>query len=53
MRIRLAIIIFVVFLLSSCIKHQLSSNEIDDVYFTKKDIIKVEEGSEDTNEVIE
>ena len=47
MRIRFSIIIFIASLISSCIKHQLSSSEIDDVYFTKKDIIKIEEDEDE------
>ena len=31
---------------SSCIKHNISSDENDDVYFIKKDIIPMEEEEE-------
>ena len=43
MRIRLFILLFTISLLSSCIEHKLSSDEVDDLYFTKKDIKKIEE----------
>lgn len=35
--------------LSSCLQHNISSDEADDVYFIKKDIIPIEE---DENEEI-
>ena len=46
MRNRHLVIVIIAFLLNSCIKHNLSSGEVDDVYFTKKDIIPIEEVEE-------
>ena len=54
MRISFFVIIFINLLLNSCIVHNISSGEDDDVYFIKKDLIPIEEEElEDITEIEE
>ena len=47
MIIRIFVILFLSTSIFSCMEHNIHSSEADDVYFTKKDIVPVEEEKEE------